>query len=612
MTYDTAGNLITDTYTGAGTCEYDAENKMTRAWGGNNQWQEYTYNADGQRTRRKVDGQETWQIYGMDGELLAEYAANGSLSSPQKEYGYRNGQLLITAEASATIQNVTWQNAVGVSSVGNGLTKTASTGWANSGASSTQTIASGDGYVEFTVSETNTDRMLGLSTVDSDQNYASVGFAILLADSGTVYIFESGVSRGGFGTYVTGDKLRVAVEGGVVKYRKNGTLIYTSQLTPGYPLLVDTALHTNGSTLSNVVISGASGGAGGSSAVSVGWLVADHLGTPRMIVDQTGTLANIKRHDYLPFGEELLAPIGGRGSSLGYTVGDGVRQQFTLKERDLETGLDFFEARYYANVQGRFTSPDPLFFQKEMMLDPQRFNLYAYVRNNPLKLVDPKGLAIELTGDEAERKRKLDLIRQAVGKEAGAYLYENKAKDGKYYVGIYNNGPDGKSKPFEQVNSVAGDFAKVINDTYVAQVQLVPQGTLVQVEGGMARIGTVDRITGATPGASYVDQYGRATIYLLDPGTDPGKLPPVLMSDGNAQQLILSDVLAHETAHVEARWGHVIGPSNTNAVDLENRARKLRDPNAPIRTGHDSPNDALGPQPLIINVRPGTERNWKP
>jgi hypothetical protein len=92
-----------------------------------------------------------------------------------------------------------------------------------------------------------------------------------------------------------------------------------------------------------------------------------------------------------------------------------------------------------------------------MLLDPQRFNLYAYVRNNPLKLVDPNGLAIELTGDEAERKRKLDLIRQSVGKEAGAYLYENKAKDGKYYVGIYN---DGKSKPFEQVNIVAGTLRK--------------------------------------------------------------------------------------------------------------------------------------------------------
>jgi YD repeat-containing protein len=53
MTYDFAGNLITDTYTGAGSREYDAENRMTRAWGGNNQWQSYTYNADGQRVRRK-------------------------------------------------------------------------------------------------------------------------------------------------------------------------------------------------------------------------------------------------------------------------------------------------------------------------------------------------------------------------------------------------------------------------------------------------------------------------------------------------------------------------------------------------------------------------------
>ena len=60
----------------------------------------YTYNADGQRVRRNVDGVETWQVYGMDGELLAEYAANATATAPQKEYGYRNGQLLVTAEAA--------------------------------------------------------------------------------------------------------------------------------------------------------------------------------------------------------------------------------------------------------------------------------------------------------------------------------------------------------------------------------------------------------------------------------------------------------------------------------------------------------------------------------
>lgn len=40
---------------------------------------------------------ETWQVYGIDGELLAEYQAGAAPSTPQKEYGYRGGELLITA-----------------------------------------------------------------------------------------------------------------------------------------------------------------------------------------------------------------------------------------------------------------------------------------------------------------------------------------------------------------------------------------------------------------------------------------------------------------------------------------------------------------------------------
>src|ERR1044072_8168524 len=77
---------------------------------------------------------------------------------------------------------------------------------------------------------------------------------------------------------------------------------------------------------------------------SLHWLVTDHLGTPLMVFDESGTLASVRRHDYLPFGEELSTQ-GLRGSSLGYSNGDGLRQKFTEKERDVETGLDFFEAR---------------------------------------------------------------------------------------------------------------------------------------------------------------------------------------------------------------------------------------------------------------------------
>ena len=56
--------------------------------------------------------------------------------------------------------------------------------------------------------------------------------------------------------------------------------------------------------------------------------------------------------------QELPAAIGLRTTGRGYSAGDGVRQQFTDKERDIETGLDYFIARYYSSTQGRFTSPD--------------------------------------------------------------------------------------------------------------------------------------------------------------------------------------------------------------------------------------------------------------
>jgi RHS repeat-associated protein len=176
---------------------------------------------------------ETWQVYGLGGELLAEYAANGSPSTAQKEYGYRNGQLLVTAGPSANIR----------------------------------------------------------------------------------------------------------------------------------------------------------------------WLVTDHLGTPRMVFDQSGSLTTMSRHDYLPFGEELFAGTGNRTTAQGYSLNDGVRQKFTSKERDIETGLDYFLARYYSSTQGRFTSADePLADQNED--DPQSWNLYPYVGNNPLRFTDPFGLWKWIDPDE--------------------------------------------------------------------------------------------------------------------------------------------------------------------------------------------------------------------
>jgi RHS repeat-associated protein len=62
----------------------------------------------------------------------------------------------------------------------------------------------------------------------------------------------------------------------------------------------------------------------------------------------------------------------------------------TSKERDAESGLDYFRARYMSSAQGRFTSPDPENLGVSES-DPQSWNGYSYVRNNPLSAVDPEG-----------------------------------------------------------------------------------------------------------------------------------------------------------------------------------------------------------------------------
>ena len=103
----------------------------------------------------------------------------------------------------------------------------------------------------------------------------------------------------------------------------------------------------------------------------------DHLGTTRVVVDASGIVKEAR--DYYPFG--LAMP--GRTT----LTGTGAREGFTGKERDAETGLDYFGARYYMAVLGRWGNVDPL-AEKYAGWSP-----YNYVMGNPLALVDPDGMA---------------------------------------------------------------------------------------------------------------------------------------------------------------------------------------------------------------------------
>jgi RHS repeat-associated protein len=147
--------------------------------------------------------------------------------------------------------------------------------------------------------------------------------------------------------------------------------------------------------------SGAATGSGTS------YVTTDTLGSTRLVTKGDGTVK--ARYDYLPFGEEVGAGVGQRTIALGYGATDNTTKKFTAKERDSESGLDYFLARYYSSAQGRFTSPDEFrggpdeFWvlgsgDKEKQAlpyadirNPQSLNKYHYSLNNPLRYVDPDG-----------------------------------------------------------------------------------------------------------------------------------------------------------------------------------------------------------------------------
>ena len=120
----------------------------------------------------------------------------------------------------------------------------------------------------------------------------------------------------------------------------------------------------------------------------------DHLGSTRLITDAGGAV--LERHDYRPFGDEVTFTAGQvRANVAGYGVDQATRVKFTGKERDAESGLDFFGARYLSSAQGRWMIPDwsaaPTAVPYSQFSDPQTLNLYAYVRDNPLSKADPDG-----------------------------------------------------------------------------------------------------------------------------------------------------------------------------------------------------------------------------
>jgi RHS repeat-associated protein len=113
---------------------------------------------------------------------------------------------------------------------------------------------------------------------------------------------------------------------------------------------------------------------------TVYYYFGDHLDSARVMV-QAGSSTACYEGDFEPYGREHV--VTGTCSQ---------HYKFTGKERDAETQNDYFPARFLESNLGRWLSPDPGGVNAVHLDDPQTWNMYAYVRNNPATLNDPTGL----------------------------------------------------------------------------------------------------------------------------------------------------------------------------------------------------------------------------
>jgi hypothetical protein len=142
---------------------------------------------------------------------------------------------------------------VNATSTGATLKKTAGCDGCASTAVSQQVITSGNGYVEFTASETTKERSVGLTNSARTGPTFNIDYAITLGANGGMAIRERGLYRMDM-RYQANDVFRIAIENGVVRYYRNGARIYQSLVAPDYPLVAAASLINLNATVTNAMI----------------------------------------------------------------------------------------------------------------------------------------------------------------------------------------------------------------------------------------------------------------------------------------------------------------------------------------------------------------------
>jgi RHS repeat-associated protein len=246
------------------------------------------------------------------------------------------------------------------------------------------------GGCEATVTVDHQTNHIAEQTYD-DAGNVKTGFGAAYKYDGTGMVTEAAVGSDVRDFVYTADDERLAVRRGTswtwtVRDQGNKVLReFTSLETSASPLTLTT--HTwskdyvwrDGLLLASVFPTSP-----GSASTMTYHYHLDHLGTPRFVTD--GSHVKVAEHVYYPFGAEMnIAPHEGAVELM----------KFTGHERDIvaadNASVDYMHARLYNGNLGRFLSVDPELSLQKVVHEPQMWNRYAYVTNNPLRYMDPNG-----------------------------------------------------------------------------------------------------------------------------------------------------------------------------------------------------------------------------
>jgi RHS repeat-associated protein len=161
---------------------------------------------------------------------------------------------------------------------------------------------------------------------------------------------------------------------------------------------------------------------------STSYAFTDLIGSVRALTGQkpsSGPASILECYDHVPFGRLLRSDDNQRNTGCypanpDYQLVSRTPQKFSGKERDVETGLDFSGARYFSAAEGRFISPDPPLIDQHPS-DSQSWNLYNYVRNNPLTNIDPTGQDCIYT-DDIDSDGTVGLERGSCSRKRGTFI----------------------------------------------------------------------------------------------------------------------------------------------------------------------------------------------